>query len=243
MMTDTVFDNGSAFANAATSAPTPMTIPILEIPRAPILQHVETASKLYWDRSNFESPAAQMQALQLSATVYVGNLSFTTRSLQVQHHFTRLLSPSMGNTHCIVKQVIMGLDRKKKTPCGFCFVEFWSRPNAVRSVSIVSGTHLDGNIIRVELDAGFLPGRQFGRGVSGGQVRDDRRIQQQKEMNAHGKRGRADEDPGSRAPGLIEPAVQLDEALPSSRNQVDPAKEAEQDEMQPRSAKRMKMEE
>merc|ERR1712150_153447 len=34
---------------------------------------------------------------------------------------------------------------------------------------------LDGRIIRVELDAGFKPGRQYGRGSSGGQVRDDRR--------------------------------------------------------------------
>lgn len=29
--------------------------------------------------------------------------------------------------------------------------------------------------MRCELDAGFKPGRQFGRGMSGGQVRDERR--------------------------------------------------------------------
>jgi nuclear cap-binding protein subunit 2 len=238
MMADTALDDNTAFASSAeaTSAAATLIVPILEIPRAPILQHVDTAAKLYWDRSNYESPATQIQALQRSSTVYVGNLSFTTRSHHVQQHFTRLLSPSMGNTHCIVKNVILGLDRIKKTPCGFCFVEFWSRSDAVRSVSIVSGTHLDSNIIRVELDAGFIPGRQFGRGPSGGQVRDDRRLQQ---LNAQGKRGRADEEPSSTTNA---PAVRLDEALPSSRNQVDRVKEDE-DEMQPRSAKRMKMEE
>ena len=39
----------------------------------------------------------------------------------------------------------------------------------------LSGTKLDGRIIRVELDAGFQPGRLYGRAASGGQVRDDRR--------------------------------------------------------------------
>jgi len=38
----------------------------------------------------------------------------------------------------------------------------------------LTGTKLDGRVIRVELDAGFKPGRQYGRGSSGGQVRDDR---------------------------------------------------------------------
>eukprot|EP00591_Stephanopyxis_turris_P005744 CAMPEP_0195512132 /NCGR_PEP_ID=MMETSP0794_2-20130614/4202_1 /TAXON_ID=515487 /ORGANISM="Stephanopyxis turris, Strain CCMP 815" /LENGTH=150 /DNA_ID=CAMNT_0040639855 /DNA_START=363 /DNA_END=815 /DNA_ORIENTATION=- len=69
----------------------------------------------------------------------------------------------------------MGLDRYKKTPCGFAFVKFTMRRHAHEAISCLSGTKLDGRIIRVELDAGFKQGRQYGRGVSGGQVRDDRR--------------------------------------------------------------------
>eukprot|EP00484_Ammonia_sp_Unknown_P024797 CAMPEP_0197034772 /NCGR_PEP_ID=MMETSP1384-20130603/12757_1 /TAXON_ID=29189 /ORGANISM="Ammonia sp." /LENGTH=236 /DNA_ID=CAMNT_0042464727 /DNA_START=316 /DNA_END=1026 /DNA_ORIENTATION=- len=39
----------------------------------------------------------------------------------------------------------------------------------------LNGTKLDDRIIRADLDPGFEPGRQFGRGATGGQVRDDRR--------------------------------------------------------------------
>jgi RNA recognition motif-containing protein len=68
----------------------------------------------------------------------------------------------------------MGLDRIKKVPCGFAFVEFRHRIDALGAVANLTGTKLDGMLIRVELDAGFKPGREYGRGTSGGQVRDDR---------------------------------------------------------------------
>jgi nuclear cap-binding protein subunit 2 len=60
-----------------------------------------------------------------------------------------------------------------KTPCGFCFVEFYSRQIAIDCLNFLSGSVVDGNIVRCELDAGFKPGRQFGRGKNGGQIRDD----------------------------------------------------------------------
>jgi len=68
----------------------------------------------------------------------------------------------------------MGLDRFKKVPCGFAFVEYHHRIDALSAVANLTGTKLDDMLIRVELDAGFKPGRQYGRGTSGGQVRDDR---------------------------------------------------------------------
>jgi hypothetical protein len=34
----------------------------------------------------------------------------------------------------------------------------------------VNGTRLDDRVIRTDFDAGFKPGRQFGRGKHGGQV-------------------------------------------------------------------------
>jgi nuclear cap-binding protein subunit 2 len=39
----------------------------------------------------------------------------------------------------------------------------------------ISGTKLDERIIRCDLDLGYKDGRQFGRGKSGGQVRDEHR--------------------------------------------------------------------
>ena len=101
-----------------------------------------------------------------SCTLYVGNLSFFTTETQILENFSRA-GP--------VKRVIMGLNRETKTPCGFCFVEYYTRESAYDCLKCISGTMCDGQIIRCELDAGFKPGRQFGRGQSGGQVRDERR--------------------------------------------------------------------
>lgn len=122
--------------------------------------------KLYWDRSHYDSPETQTAALAKSKTVYVGNLAFSTRSQHVICFF-QAVGP--------VVKVHMGLDRYRKTPCGFCFVEFYDRQNALEAVASLSGCLLDGRPVRVELDAGFFPGRQYGRGASGGQVRDERR--------------------------------------------------------------------
>lgn len=69
----------------------------------------------------------------------------------------------------------MGLDRFNKTPCGFCFVEYYTHEDALDCLKYVGGTKLDERIIRTDLDEGFSEGRQYGRGRSGGQVRDEYR--------------------------------------------------------------------
>jgi len=69
----------------------------------------------------------------------------------------------------------MGINSITKTPCGFCFVEYYSREHTDACLKYISGTVCDSRIIRCDLDAGFKPGRQFGRGQSGGKVRDERR--------------------------------------------------------------------
>ena len=70
-----------------------------------------------------------------------------------------------------VKRIVMGLDKFKRTPCGFCFVEYYAREDAENALRYINGTRLDDRIIRTDWDAGFIEGRQFGRGKSGGQVR------------------------------------------------------------------------
>lgn len=171
-----------------TSTGTTSTLSVLSLPLPPrAAQFLSSSSTdsahkhLYWDRSHYDSPASQLQALKQSKTVYVGNLAFTTRSRQVRAHFGMAVSSDRR----AIRAIHMGLDRLKKTPCGFCFVEFSQREDALAAVAHVSGTKLDGKVIRVELDAGFQPGRQYGRGVSGGQVRDDKAKQQQQ----HHQRG------------------------------------------------------
>jgi len=86
----------------------------------------------------------------------------------------------------------MGLDRFQKTPCGFCFVEYYTHQDALDCMKYIGGTKLDERIIRTDLDEGYSEGRQYGyvqscselvaviltqfrRGKSGGQVRDEYR--------------------------------------------------------------------
>lgn len=104
--------------------------------------------------------------LERSSTLYVGNLSFYTTEEQIQELFSRA-----GD----LKRIIMGLDKVKKTPCGFCFIEYYTREDAQNAIWYINGTRLDDRIIRTDWDAGFEEGRQYGRGRSGGQVRDEYR--------------------------------------------------------------------
>jgi nuclear cap-binding protein subunit 2 len=108
-------------------------------------------------------------------------------------------------------------------PCGFCFVEYFSREDALAAVSLLSSTKLDGQVIRVELDSGFIPGRQFGRGVKGGQVRHDRKAETAR------KRERNDYNPSEEPRESSELGV---ETFSGSRE--------DDDEMEP-SNKRMRM--
>lgn len=56
----------------------------------------------------------------------------------------------------------MGLDRFQKTPCGFCFVEYYTHQDALDCMKYIGGTKLDERIIRTDLDPGFQEGRQYG---------------------------------------------------------------------------------
>ena len=96
----------------------------------------------------------------------------------------------------------MGLDRFSKTPCGFCFVEYYTHQDALDCMKYIGGTKLDERIIRTDLDPGFQEGRQFGydfnqaledmsnsfrRGKSGGQVRDEYRDEYDPGRGGYGK--------------------------------------------------------
>ncbi|KAG0161558.1 hypothetical protein PDIDSM_9092 [Penicillium digitatum] len=127
-----------------------------------------------------EEPQQQEKAddkLKNATTLYVGNLSFYTTEEQIHELFAKC-----GE----VKRLVMGLDRFNKTPCGFCFVEYYTHQDALDCLKYIGGTKLDERIIRTDLDPGFEEGRQFGyevitnggygqRGKSGGQVRDEYR--------------------------------------------------------------------
>ncbi|KAK6031153.1 hypothetical protein OSTOST_02700 [Ostertagia ostertagi] len=125
------------------------------------------------------------EALRRSTTVYVGNLSFYTSEDQLYELFMRA-----GD----VRRVIMGLDRFKKTPCGFCFVVYYTRDEAENAVRFLNRTILDGRTIRVDFDTGFVEGRQYGRGKHGGQVRDEYRENFDRGRGGYGRDRKERED-------------------------------------------------
>lgn len=106
------------------------------------------------------------EKLSAATTLYVGNLSFYTTEEQIHSLFSKC-GP--------LRRLVMGLDRFTKTPCGFCFVEYYTHADALDCLKYVGGTKLDERIVRCDLDEGFVEGRQYGRGKSGGQVRDEYR--------------------------------------------------------------------
>mmetsp|Transcript_14105 Transcript_14105/g.28047 ORF Transcript_14105/g.28047 Transcript_14105/m.28047 type:complete len:153 (+) Transcript_14105:2594-3052(+) len=97
-------------------------------------------------------------------TLYIGNLSYLTREEQLWVLFSRL-----GE----VKRIIMGIHRYNLTPCGFCFVEFFEFHDSYLKMVFLSGLRLDGRILRIDMDEGFINGRQYGRGKRGGQTGDE----------------------------------------------------------------------
>ncbi|KAJ4528040.1 nuclear cap binding complex subunit [Exophiala dermatitidis] len=118
------------------------------------------------DRDGAGNKAEEDDELKDATTLYVGNLSFYTTEEQIHELFSKC-----GE----IKRLVMGLDRFQKTPCGFCFVEYYTHQDALDCMKYIGGTKLDERVIRTDLDVGFQEGRQYGRGKSGGQVRDEYR--------------------------------------------------------------------
>lgn len=108
-------------------------------------------------RQNFENLT---KSLTLK-TVYVGNLSHFTTEEQIHELFLKCGA---------IDKIIMGLDRNKLTPCGFCFVIYKEEEGSLNAMKFLKGTYLDSQNLEIDLDPGFREGRQFGRGVYGGQA-------------------------------------------------------------------------
>lgn len=52
----------------------------------------------------------------------------------------------------------------------FSKIRYYNRNEAEDAIRFINGTRLDDRIIRCDWDAGFIEGRQYGRGKTGGQV-------------------------------------------------------------------------
>ncbi|KAI5180996.1 nuclear cap-binding protein subunit 2 [Nematocida sp. AWRm80] len=120
----------------------------------------------YIDRTYTGTEEDYRKDLLNSGTIYIGNLSNTTREEQLVLLFSQC---------SIVKRVIMGLDAKRYTPCGFAFVEYISVNAPITARRLFSRYVIDKHNIYIDLNTGFAENRQFGRGAYGRQVREDKR--------------------------------------------------------------------
>ncbi|KJP89109.1 hypothetical protein AK88_01195 [Plasmodium fragile] len=119
----------------------------------------------YYDRALCNDYEDWLNKIQFSKTVYIGNLSIYTTEQQIYEHMRQA-----GN----VENIIMGLHRTEKSPCGFCFVVYKSKEGYTQAVNFLNNSILDGRIIRVDEDLGIIGRRKYGRGKSGVQKRDER---------------------------------------------------------------------
>ena len=106
------------------------------------------------------------EQLKNSSTIYIGNLSYNTTEFQLYQLFS-----FCGK----IKRVIMGLNRNTYSPCGFAFIEYLDKESALVARKTLMGAILDGKEIRVDIDIGYEKDREFGRGRSGCQRRDEMR--------------------------------------------------------------------
>lgn len=90
----------------------------------------ETPQLICWDRNYYTNFEDQLKALKQTRTIYVGNLSFFTREEQLLETFS-VVGP--------VKRVIMGLNSVSKTPCGFCFIEYYNQEHYKAALKYISG--------------------------------------------------------------------------------------------------------
>ena len=78
------------------------------------LYNILKEESTYYDRKNYESQQEYNDALAISTTVYVGNLSFYTSQDSVRELF------SLAGK---VTKIIMGINDEGHS-CGFCFVMY-----------------------------------------------------------------------------------------------------------------------
>ena len=140
------------------------------------------------DNDNRErTPVEEDDPLKDATTLYVGNLlvgrntifaydfglklsGLSTRRKNRYMSFLQSESKVLGEPIPLltydrcgeIKRLVMGLDRFNKTPCGFCFVEYYNHQDALDCMKYIGGTKLDERIIRTDLDPGFQEGRQYG---------------------------------------------------------------------------------
>lgn len=121
-------------------------------------------NRVYIEKTFTGTEDEYREALRKSRTIYVSGVNEDVREERIWHLFS-----VCGE----VRRVIMGVNKSKLTFCGFFFVEFECPEDADNAMVFFRDFLLDGQLIKVDKDIGFSEGRQYGRGVFGGPMRND----------------------------------------------------------------------
>ena len=118
----------------------------------------------YYDKRSKIPREEYFKLIKESTTLYIGNLNINTTEEKLYNFFSNFVP---------IKNIVVGIHKKKFTPCGFCFVELYSRADTESLRTSLNGVFVDNKKIYMDYDPGFKEGRQYGRGHSGGQVKDE----------------------------------------------------------------------
>lgn len=122
---------------------------------------------LYVEKTFKGTPEEYKELLHNSSTIYVSGLPDDLREERVWQIFSIFGS---------IRRVIMGVNRNKLVFCGFLFVEFENAEDAEKSIEFFEDFPFESRFINVNKDIGFVEGRQFGRGLFGGTMKNDKRV-------------------------------------------------------------------
>ncbi|KAE9533591.1 hypothetical protein AGLY_009229 [Aphis glycines] len=147
-----VNNNSKVNINNALNLEIKETLTKLYIP--PAKRNLNYVGRQYFDHKFKGTRIEYSKRLEESTTVYVGHLNL----LSTEEDIHKLFSEA-GK----IKTIIMGLDKHKLTPGGFCFIEYETRAGTENCMKIMNGALLDGKQLLVDWDAGFIEGRQYRR--------------------------------------------------------------------------------
>lgn len=157
-----------------------------------MLANMKQEKRIYRDRTFQGSDEEYYDLIQKSTTIYVGNVGLNVKEEQIwallqkesnDSKLNKFSTSSKSYSH--IRRIIMGRNHKNNLFCGFLFVEFATREDAIEYTNVLNGYNLEQNILSVDIDYGFKQGREFGRGFAGGAFKRDARKWKRKNENGN----------------------------------------------------------
>lgn len=132
---------------------------------SPLQKYYNTDRATYYKEKTFTGTDEEyLKLMEESSTVYVNNLDISIDESRIWE---------LGLLFGDVKRVIMGINRNFLTFCGFCFIEYYNKEDAYKCKIWCDKLVFERKSLSVDKDYGFQEGRQYGRGVFGGKMKDD----------------------------------------------------------------------